>query len=83
MQRILTEEEYQALVNKANKFDEARESIIKSIRNETHDVYAEKNGVKMVVFPCTTYTFDMDLFDICKSLDVDIPKNISVCFKTK
>jgi len=83
MQRILTEEEYQTLRTKADKFNGARESIIKSIKHDTHSIYAEKDGAKIAAFPCTTWTFDMDLFNICKSLDVDIPSNVSVCFNMK
>jgi len=84
MQRILSEEEYQVLESKANKFEKARESIIQSIKNTTQNVYAiNTNGVKVAAFPCTAYTFNMNLFDICKSLDIDIPKNISVSFEIK
>ena len=85
MQRILSEEEYQKLANKADKFDEARKAILQSIKTDSHSIYAtDHNGMKVVALESEPmYTFNIDLHEIFKSLEINMPSTMAICFTTK
>jgi hypothetical protein len=84
MQRILSEDEYQELKIKSERFDEARKSITDSIREEITTIYAYgRDGIKLMPYDKVVNTFDFNICKIFKLLDIEVPPDITVQLNIK
>ena len=80
MQRILTEEEYQELKDKADKFDDIREYICKSIYINTNsrNVYGKHNAIIGSFTSSITATLNIDVKKLFELLEIKLPDNYNI-----